>query len=266
MEYTYLSDTVKVKKVSEDDLRGSFEIEGLFRGYGITIGNALRRALLSSLPGAAITKFSFRGVGHEFTTVPGMVENVVELGLNLKKVRFYFHADEPQELVLKFKGEGEVRAKDIKGNTQVEVQNPELHIATLTAKGAEVDMILTVEKGLGYVPVEAQKIGRLPIGTIALDAVFSPVVNVNFSVENMRVGDRTDYNRLKLEIETDGTISPSRALHKAANVLGDHLKKVSEVEIGEEKISPKGSTAKKTTADKQPKAKKPEAGGTAKEG
>ena len=250
MEYTYLSDTVKIKKVSEDESHGLFEIEGLFRGYGITIGGALRRILLSSLPGAAMTKFSLKGAGHEFTTIPGMVENVVELGLNLKKVRFYFDADGPQELSLKFKGEGDVTAKDIKGNFQVQVQNPDLHIATLTTKSAEIDMVLTVEKGLGYVPVEAQKVERLPIGTVALDAVFSPVINVNFSVENMRVGDRTDYNRVKLEIETDGTISPSRALHKAANVLSDHLKKISDIEISEEKMFVKGARGKKTAIGK----------------
>jgi DNA-directed RNA polymerase subunit alpha len=250
MEYTYLSDTVKIKKISESDSRGLFEIEGLFRGYGITVGNALRRILLSSLPGAAITRFSLKGAGHEFTTIPGMMENIVELGLNLKKVRFHFHADGPQELLLKFKGEGDVKAEDIKESSQVEVQNPDAHIATLTTKSAEIDMVLTVEKGLGYVPIEAQKIERLPIGTVALDAVFSPVTNVNFSVENMRVGDRTDYNKIKLEIETDGTISPSRALHKAANVLIDHLKKISDIEVSEEKAATKGAGKKKTAIDK----------------
>ncbi|MDD5710632.1 MAG: DNA-directed RNA polymerase subunit alpha [Candidatus Colwellbacteria bacterium] len=253
MEYIYLSETVKVKKVSESTSQGSFEIEGLFRGYGITIGNALRRVLISSLPGAAITRFSLKGAGHEFTTIPGMVENIVELGLNLKKVRFNFHADEPQELSLKFKGEGDVKAGDIKGNPQVEIQNPDLHIATLTTKGAEIDMRLTVEKGLGYVPIESQKIDRLPIGTVALDAIFSPVTNVNFNVENMRIGDRTDYNRIKLDIETDGTISPSRALHKAANVLIDHLKKISEIEISEEKVPAKNSGAKKTATPNKSK-------------
>ncbi|OGY57022.1 MAG: DNA-directed RNA polymerase subunit alpha [Candidatus Colwellbacteria bacterium RBG_13_48_8] len=256
MEYTYLSETVKIKKVSEDDRRGVFEVEGLFRGYGITLGNALRRVLLSSLPGAAITRFKVKGVGHEFSTIPGMVENVVELGLNLKRVRFVFHADEPQELSLRAKGEGTVKAGDIKGNAQVEVKNPDLHIATLTTKSAELDIVLTVEKGEGYVSVESQKIERLPIGTVALDAVFSPVVNVNFTVENMRVGERTDYNRIKLEIETDGTVSPSSALHKAANVLIDHLKRVADIEVrdieavgaksvGGTKKGPSGVKAKK---------------------
>lgn len=231
MDYTYLSDTVKIKKIEESDTNGTFEIEGLFRGYGLTIGNALRRVLLSSLPGAAVTRFTVKGAGHEFTTIPGVVEDVVEIGLNLKKVKFAFHADEPQEITLKAKGEGEVKAGDIKINPQVEVVNPDQVIATLNTKSAELDMVLRVEKGLGYVPVEAQNTERLSVGTIALDAVFSPVVNVKYSSENMRVGDRTDYNRIKMEIETDGTISPSSALHKSANVLIDHLKKVADVEV-----------------------------------
>ncbi len=235
MDYTYLSETVKIKKISEDKNVGHFEIEGLFRGYGLTVGNALRRVLLSSLPGAAVTRFTVKGVGHEFTTIPGVVEDVVELGLNLKQVKFAFHADGPQELSLKAKGEGAVKAGDISDNAQVKVINTDQPIATLTTKGADLDITLVVEKGLGYVPVEAQKAERLPVGTVALDAVFSPVVNVNFTVENMRVGDRTDYNRIKLEIETDGTISPSSALHKSANVLIDHLKKVADVEVQESK-------------------------------
>ncbi|MEX2054449.1 MAG: DNA-directed RNA polymerase subunit alpha [Candidatus Colwellbacteria bacterium] len=242
MDFAYLSDTVKIKKVSEDGNEGVFEIEGLFRGYGLTLGNALRRVLLSSLPGAAITRFTVKGVGHEFTTIPGVVEDVMELGLNLKQIKFAFHADGPQELSLKVKGEGTIKAGDISDNVQVKVINTNQHIATLTTKGAELDIILVVEKGLGYVPVEAQKADRLPVGTVALDAIFSPVVNVNYVVENMRVGDRTDYNRIKLEIETDGTISPSSALHKASNVLIDHFKKVADIEIKEskeEKSSPK---------------------------
>lgn len=254
MDYAYLSETVKIKKVSEDEHKGVFEIEGLFRGYGLTVGNALRRVLLSSLPGAAITRFTLKGAGHEFTTIPGMVEDVVELGLNLKQVKFAFHAEGPQELFLRFKGEGEVKAKDITDNAQVRVMNPNLHIATLSTKGAELDIVLVVEKGLGYVPVEAQKAERLPVGTIALDAVFSPVVNVNYTVENMRVGDRTDYNRVRVEIETDGTVSPSSALHKAANVLMDHLKKVADIEVVQAKEE-KSSKKEKKAAEPKEEAK-----------
>lgn len=234
MEYKYLSSAVKVKKISEKDNIGIFEIEGLYTGYGLTIGNALRRALLSSLPGAAITQIKIKGVSHEFSTIDGVLENIVEITLNLKKVRFKFFASEPQILTLKAKGERKVTAADIKVNTQLEIINPEAHIATLTKRNAELEMELVVEKGLGYVPVEARKIEKLPINTIAIDAFFTPVIKVNFEVENMRVGDRTDFNRLKLIIETDGSISPSSALHKACNVLKDHFEKISEVEVKEE--------------------------------
>ena len=231
MEFAYLSESVKITRISEDDKKGVFDIEGLYRGYGITIGNAIRRVLLSSLPGAAITRFKIKGVGHEFTTIPGVMEDVVEIGLNLKKVRFVFHAKEPQTLTLKVKGEKKITAADIKGNADVHVKNGDVHIATLTDKNTEIDMEITVEKGLGYVPVMAQKVGKLPIGTVALDAIFSPVTNVNFTVSNMRVGERIDYNKIRLEIETDGTVSPSRAVHKAADILLDHFKRISDIEI-----------------------------------
>lgn len=225
--YHHLSDTLKIKKVSDDGRVGIFHIEGLYTGFGLTVGNALRRALFSSLPGAAVTQIKIKGVGHEFTTIPGVAEDVVELTLNLKKIRFKFFADEPQVLTLKIKGEKEVTAGDIKTNAQVEVVNPDLHLATLTDKKAELDMELTIEKGLGYLPAAERKFERLAIGTVVLDAIFSPVIKVNSSVENMRVGERTDYNRLKIEIETDGSITPSDAIHKTANVLKDHFEKIS---------------------------------------
>ena len=246
MDFVYLSDSVKIKKVSEDATVGVFSIGGLYRGYGITVANSLRRVLLSSLPGAAITRFKIKGVGHEFTTIPGVMEDVIEIGLNLKKVRFAFYADEPQTLSLRVKGEKEVTSKDIKGNSQVEVHGKEIQIATLSGKSAELDMEITVERGLGYQPVEAQKVGRLPIGTIALDAIFSPVINVNFRIENMRVGERTDYNKVELTIETDGTISPSSALHKASSVLLDHFGKIGEIDVLE--IKPKAKSAAGTSA------------------
>lgn len=234
MEYHHLSETVKIKKISETESEGVFEIEGLYTGYGLTLGNALRRALLSSLPGAAITQVKIKGVEHEFSTIPGIMEDVVQISLNLKRVRFKFFANEPQVLSLRVKGEKKVTASHIQTNAQVQVANPDAHIASLTAKNSELDMELTVEKGLGYVPVEARKIEKLPIRTIALDAIFTPVIKVNFVVENMRVGDRTDYNRLKLSLETDGTISPSRALRQASNILRDHFDKVSSLEVKED--------------------------------
>lgn len=249
MEYTRLSESVKIKTVSETDKEGVFEIEGLYSGYGLTIGNALRRVLLSSLPGACVTQIKIKNVKHEFTTIDGVIEDVVELALNMKKVRFAFHADEPQVLTIDVKGEKEVTAGDIKANAQVEVINPEAHIATLTDKKTEFSMEITVEKGLGYVPVEARKVEKLPVGVIAIDAIFTPVTNVNFVVENMRVGERTDFNKVRLTIETDGSIKPSIALHKASNILKDHFAKVAEVvetvaeaEEGEE--APKKKTKK----------------------
>ena len=234
MDYTQLiNENVKIKKIRDDGSKGAFEIEGLYRGYGTTVGNAIRRVLLSSLPGAAITRFKIKGVGHEFSTIPGVVEDVVEIGLNLKKVRFTFNSTEPQTLTLKVKGERAVTAADIKGNAEVEVVSPDVHIATLSGKGTELDIELTVEKGLGYVPVLAQKIGKLPIGTMALDAIFSPVRLANFTVSNMRVGDKIDYNKVTIEIETDGTISPSKALQLASNILLEHFRKISDLEIEE---------------------------------
>lgn len=227
MKYHLLSESLAVKKISEENNNISvFSIEGLYTGYGLTIGNALRRALLSSLPGAAVTQIKIKGVDHEFSTLPGMMEDIVEFTLNLKKIRFKILTDEPQTLTLKIKGEKEVKAGDIKTTGFVEVINPELHLATLSKKTAELDMELTVEKGLGYVPAERHQIERLPIGTIILDAIFSPVKRVDFDVENMRVGDRTDYNKINLLIETDGTIAPGEAFHKATSILKDHFDKI----------------------------------------
>lgn len=231
MKYSHLSETVAIKTVSEKDNLGVFHVEGLYTGYGATLGTALRRALLSSLPGAAITQIKIKGVDHEFSALPGMVEDIVEFCLNLKKVRFHFFADEPQVLTLSLKGENEVTAGDIQSTPLVQVVNTDLHLATMTKKNAELEMEITVEKGLGYVPSEARRLERLPVGTIVLDALFSPVVRAAVAVENMRVGDRTDFNRLALEVETDGTISPSEALHKAANILRDHFDKVAGLEV-----------------------------------
>lgn len=231
MQLFSLPETVTIKTVSETNTEGIFEIEGLYTGYGLTLGNALRRVLISSLPGAAITRIKIRGVNHEFSTLHGLNEDIVELTLNLKRVRFRVHTDEPQTLVLKVKGEGEVLAGAIETNAQVEVANPDFLIGTLTAKDAELDMELTVERGLGYVPVEANRSEKLPIGVIALDAIFTPVLRVNFVVENMRVGDRTDYNRLKITVITDGTVTPSAALQSASMVLQEYAVKVSAVSV-----------------------------------
>ena len=234
MEIVHLSSTVGIKTVSEGPTKGVFEVEGLFAGYGLTMGNTLRRTLLSSLPGVAVTQLRIKNVLHEFSTLPGVKEDMVELSLNFKKLRFRMHTDEPQALLLKARGETVVTAADIKTNADVEIVNPEEELEHLTAKSAELDIELRVERGLGYSAVEARKSeGKLPVGTVAIDAIFSPVRKVNYEVENMRVGDRTDYNRLRIEIETDGTLSPSAALRKSASVLRDHFDRVFEVTIQE---------------------------------
>ena len=231
MQYVRLSEAVEIKKISEKDNVGVFHIDGLYTGYGTTLGHALRRTLLSSLPGAAITQIKVKGVSHEFSSLPGMAEDIVEFTLNLKKVRFHFFADQPQTISLKVKGEKEVTAADIESTPLVQVINKDLFLAKLSKKGAELDMEITVEKGLGYVPSESRKLERLMVGTIVLDAIFSPVARVAVEVENMRVGERTDYNRLKIEIETDGSITPSEALHKAGSILKDHFEKIQAIEV-----------------------------------
>ncbi|MGC8881018.1 MAG: DNA-directed RNA polymerase subunit alpha [Minisyncoccia bacterium] len=202
---------------------GRFEIEGLYPGYGITLGNALRRVLLSSIEGAAVTSFKIEGVPHEFSTIEGVKETVIDIMLNLKKLRVKLFDNQPQILKMSVKGEKEVFARDFEPNPLVEILNPDLKIATLTDKKAKIEMEATVEKGLGYSEVEERKKEKLSIGTIAIDAIFSPVMRVNFWVENMRVGERTDYNRLFIEIETDGSVTPQEALIKAANILDEHF-------------------------------------------
>ncbi|MCL5004707.1 MAG: DNA-directed RNA polymerase subunit alpha [Patescibacteria group bacterium] len=255
MQYQYLSETVKIKKISETDTEGVFEIEGLYTGYGTTLGNALRRALLSSLPGAAITQIKIKGVKHEFSTISGVKEDIVEIILNLKKIRFKLHSDEPQVLSLKAKGEKKVLAKDIEVNSQVEIINPSQHILSLTSKSAEIDMELTIEKGLGYVAAEDRKMEKLPVGVIAIDSFFTPVTGMNFDVENMRVGEKTDYNRLRISIKTDGSITPSKALHKAANILKDHIEKVAGIEVKDEEEKEVKKEIKKAKTKKTAKKK-----------
>jgi len=227
MKYSYLSESVEIKTIKENDTEGHFVISGLYPGYGLTLANSLRRVLLSSLPGSAITSVKIKGIDHEFSTIPGILEDVIEITLNLKKIRFAIFSDEPQILSLKVKGEKEITAADIKINSDVKIINPEEYIASLTTKAAELEMEITVEKGLGYSPVESRKSEKLSIGTIALDAFFSPVIKVNYAIDNIRVGDRTNYNQINLDITTDGSLEPKLALHKAANILKDHFSKIS---------------------------------------
>ncbi len=214
------------KVVGEDGFRGTYEIEGLYPGYGYTLGNSLRRIILSSLQGSAITSLKIDGISHEFSTIPGVKEDVIMLILNLKKVRFKMLTDEPQRLQLNVKGIKEVTAKDLETGGQVEVLNPEVHLATLTEKGAELTVEITLEKGLGYLSKEALRKDRNEIGLIFVDAPFTPINRVSYEVENMRVGDRTDFNRLRLQIETDGTLSPHEALARSIEIMIAQLQAV----------------------------------------
>ena len=216
----------KPKVINETATSGVYEIDGLYPGYGHTLGNSLRRIILSSLPGAAVTKVKIAGADHEFSAIPGVKEDVITILLNLKKLRVLLTTDEPVTFTVKVKGVHEVSAKDIEAPGQVEIVNKDLHIASLTEKSAELDMEITVEKGLGYVPKEVVQKDRVDIGAITLDAAFTPIRKANYEVENMRVGDRTDFNRLRLSIETDGTITPHEALEKSISLMIHQLKSI----------------------------------------
>lgn len=216
----------KPRVVSEEGNTGVFEIEGLYPGYGHTLGNSLRRIILSSLPGVAITAVKITGVQHEFSTIEGIKEDVITILLNLKKIRMRMTVDEPQTLSLKAKGEGIITAKDLDVPGQVEILTPDQVIATLTAKNASLEMEIKVEKGLGFMPKEMIDKNRVEIGAIALDGIFTPIRRASYEVENMRVGDRTDFNKLRLFIETDGTIAPSAALSSSIETMINQLKAV----------------------------------------
>lgn len=216
----------KPRIVNEEEFRGIYEIDGLYPGYGHTLGNSLRRIILSSLPGAAITQVKIDGVEHEFSAIDGIKEDVITMLLNIKRIRLALHSDEPVTMTLKKKGNGVVTAGDINAPSQVEILSPEQPIAEITSKSTELVIEMTVEKGLGYVPREIHQKDKVEIGTIAMDAVFTPIRRANYEVENMRVGDRTDYNRLRIMIETDGTMTPKEALEQAIEVMIHQLKAV----------------------------------------
>ncbi len=215
----------KPRVVSESERSGTYEIDGLYPGYGFTLGNSLRRIILSSLPGAAVTHVKIPGVAHEFSTIEGVKEDVVTILLNLRKIRFKLSTDEPQTITLSVKGPKTVTAGDLTLPGQAEVLNPEQHIADVTGK-VNFELELRAERGLGYIPKEEHQKERVDIGTIALDAIFSPIRRANYEVENMRVGDRTDFNRLRILIETDGTIMPREALERSIETMIHQLKAI----------------------------------------
>lgn len=218
----------KPKIIEKEKNKSVFIIDACYPGYGTTLGNAFRRVLLSSLPGTAITGIKIKGVKHEFSTIPHVIEDVVQIILNLKQVRIKLCVDNNEQIQLKaslrVKGEREVKAGDIKTTPELEIINKDLHIASLTDKKAELEIEIDVESGLGYSSIEQRKSKKIEVGKIAIDAIFSPVTRVNSSIENVRVGKRTDYDRLKFNIETDGSITPKEAFLKAASILVDHYK------------------------------------------
>lgn len=247
----------KPRVVSEKENSASFEIDGLFPGYGHTLGNSLRRIILSSLTGAAITSVKIDDVAHEFSTIDGVQEDVITILLNLKRVRFSMIGDEPQVLRLSVKGVNSVTAKDIQATGQVEILNPEQNIAELTSKNASISMEITIEKGLGYVPRELRNEDKAEIGTIQLDATFTPIRRVNYEVENMRVGDRTDYNRLRIFIETDGAVTPRQALERSIEIMIHQLKAIVgfKESLEEEVVETVVHATEKTEAVTAPKQK-----------
>ena len=234
------------KVISKDGDEATFEITPLFPGYGATIGNSLRRVLLSSLDGAAIVSVKIKGVSHEFSSISGVLEDIIEIIMNLKKIRLKLLTDGPATLKLKVKGEGKVTASKIEAPSEVQIINPDQHIATITDKKAELDMELTVERGTGYEPAEQRQKEKLSVGMITIDAIFSPIESVNFNVENIRVGQRTDYNKVVLSIKTDGTIEPEEALYKASQILINHFQVIGgeKTEIFEKPLEKKKKTKK----------------------
>lgn len=205
-----------------DPSYGKFVVEPLERGYGTTLGNSLRRVLLSSLPGTAVTSVKIAGVQHEFSTLPGVKEDMTEIVLNIKGIIIKLHSDAPKTVYIEASGEGEVTAGSIKADGEVEVLNPEHHIATLGPDGY-LSMEMVVDHGRGYVPAEKNKLPQQVIGVIPVDSIYSPVLKVNYAVENTRVGNKTDYDKLTLEVWTDKTITPRDAVSLGAKILCDHF-------------------------------------------
>lgn len=213
---------LQTKEIARDGFAATFDIEPLAPGYGVTLANSLRRVLLASLPGAGATSVRIDGATHEFATIPGVTEDVVEIILNLKSLRMKLMSDEPVTLILDKKGPGAVTAADFKKNPDVEIMNPDLHIATLDKKG-HLSLEITCEKGRGYVTTEMRREEKLPLGTIAIDTIFTPIKKVHYQVENTRVGRMTNFDKITLDITTDGTIDPYDALKQAGQILIDHF-------------------------------------------
>ena len=216
---------IEVAEISEDKKYGKFVVEPLERGYGITLGNSLRRIMLSSLPGAAVSQVKIEGVLHEFSSIPGVKEDVTEIIMNIKSLAIKNNSDtnEPKTAYIEYEGEGVVRASDIQADQDIEILNPDLVIATLSGKDTKLYMELTITRGRGYVSADKNKSEDLPIGVIAVDSIYTPVTKVNYTVENTRVGQYTDREQLAVELWTNGTIKPDEAVSLAAKIMNDLL-------------------------------------------
>ena len=236
---------IEVVEISEDNKYGRFVVEPLERGYGITLGNSLRRIMLSSLPGVAVSQIKIDGVLHEFSSIPGVKEDVTEIVMNVKSLAIKNNSDanEVKTAYIEYEGEGVVRASDIQVDQDIEILNPDLVIATLSGKDTKLYMELTITSGRGYVGADKNKTEDLPIGVIAIDSIYTPVERVNVTVENTRVGQITDYDKLTLDVYTNGTLVPDEAVSLAAKVLSEHLSlfidlsenaKTAEVMVGKE--------------------------------
>ncbi|WP_128896407.1 DNA-directed RNA polymerase subunit alpha [Longirhabdus pacifica] len=213
---------IETVDTNEEGSYGKFVVEPLERGYGTTLGNSLRRILLSSLPGAAVTSVQIDGVLHEFSTVPGVLEDVTEIILNLKKLSLKIHSDQPKILEIDIEGEGQVKAGDIRADSDVEILNPDLHIATLSPE-ARLHMRIFASRGRGYVPAERNKHEDQPIGVIPIDSIYTPIERVNYVIENTRVGQVTNYDKLTLEVWSDGSLKPEEAVSFGAKIMNEHL-------------------------------------------
>lgn len=258
------SDLLKITIVKEKDpFSRKFVLEPLSPGYGLTIGHALRRVLLSSLTGAAINSVEIDGVSHEFSTISGVKEDVIEMILNLKQIRFKLQGDDPVSIKLEKKGPGVVKAADFAKNSLVEIINPEMHIATLDKNG-KLSLKVTIKKGRGYEPVERRKDEKIPLGTIAIDSIYTPVKKIHYAVENTRVGGMTNYDKVTFEITTDGTITPEDAFNTANQILIEHFNLIAErfnvkkeskkdqsQATDEKEEKPKKQVSKKATIEKK---------------
>lgn len=254
------TELVNIKYTKIKDNTAIFSIEPLLPGYGMTIGNALRRVLLTSLPGAAITWVKIADTTHEFSTLPGVKEDVVDIILNLKTLKVKLIGDEPAVIKLSQKGPGKVTAADFNKNAQVEIANPKYQIATLDKNG-KLELEANIENGRGYVTAEQHKDEKLPLGIIEIDSIFTPIKKVHYSVEHTRVGGITNYDKLIIELTTDGTIDPEQAIHTAAQILTDHFQIIADIkpkkkEKKEKKIIKKVSKKKTVTKKATKKAKK----------